>query len=128
MIFFMEFNDRRAVRSFLTFGNTSHDNIREENTFSFWNEHEVYSLTAFVTSLLHHFDDGYYKQKYVKNWQLGPKSGFFCLTAYNQVSSMRETSTDDLRSKILQIINKNMTQIAKIWPPSLKMKGTYIYV
>ena len=37
---------------------------------------------------------------------------------------MRETSSDDLRSKNLRIINKNMTQITKIWPPSLKMKGT----
>ena len=83
MIFFMEFNDCRAVRSFLTFGNISHDNIREENTFSFWNEHEAYSLPAFVTSLLHHFNDGYYEQKYVKNWQLGSRSGSFCLTAYN---------------------------------------------
>ena len=83
MIFFMEFNDRRAVRSFLTFGNTSHDNIREENTFSFSYEHEISSFTAFVTSLLHHFDVGNYKQKYKKkNDNRGPEVDFFCLTAY----------------------------------------------
>ena len=76
-IFFMELNDRRAVRSFQTFGNTSHDNIRVENTFFFWNEDDLSSLTVFVTSLLHHFHVSYYRQKYVKNWQLGPRSWFF---------------------------------------------------
>ena len=49
---------------------------------------------------------------------------FFCLTTYRYVTSIGETGSDNLRFEIFKNICENMTEIPKICPPSLKMKGT----